>query len=340
MAVLATVAVAVAGCASPSSPSPAASLSFPPSAAVGSSLAASSSPQLTGSASATAGSSAASAASSHATPASSSATAAPSHGFAHVYIVVMENREYDAVVGSPDAPYLNGLFATFGLVTGMHAETHPSEPNYIALVSGDTRGVRDDGVYNLDAPNLFDQAAAAGRTWRVYAQGYPGDCSGAASTGYVSDGPGQAGQYARKHNPAISFTSISGNPARCARITGLAGFDPAAADLEFIVPNQTNDMHSASTATGDAFLRSFLPSILDSAAFAAGSLLVVTWDEGGSNDGGGGHIATLVATPGMRPGARLGGDTSHYSILRTVEDAWGMTRLGGAVDAVPLAVSP
>jgi hypothetical protein len=261
-------------------------------------------------------------------------------GFAHVYLLVMENREYDAVVGSSDAPYLNGLIGRYGLATGMHAETHPSEPNYIALVAGGTQGVRDDGVYNLDAPSLFDQVEAAGRTWHVYAQGYPGDCSGTVSTGAVSDGPGAPGDYARKHNPAISFTSISRNTSRCARITGLAGFDPAAADLELIVPNQSNDMHSASTRTGDDFLRAFLPSILGSPAFAAGSLVVVTWDEGSTDAGGGGHIATVVATPGMAAGARLDGATTHYSILRAIEDAWGMPRLGGAADAVPLGVTP
>ena len=252
----------------------------------------------------------------------------------------MENHEYGTIVDSGDAPYLNGLVARFGLVTGMHAETHPSEPNYIALVAGATLGVRDDGVYNLDAANLFDQVEAAGRTWRVYAQGFPGSCSGAVAGDVVVDGPGQAGEYARKHDPAISFTSISRNPARCARITGLAGFDPAAADLELIVPNQINDMHSSSVATGDAFLRAFLPSILDSAAFAAGSLLVVTFDEGDTNDGGGGHIATIVATPGMVPGSRFDGATTHYAILRTIEDAWGMPLLGGAADARALPVTP
>jgi acid phosphatase len=222
----------------------------------------------------------------------------------------------------------------------MHAVTHPSEPNYVALVSGGTQGVHNDGVYNLDAPSLFDQVEAAGRTWHVYAQGFPGNCSAVASTDEVADGPGQRGDYARKHNPAISFTSISRNPSRCARITGLDGFDPAAADFEMIVPNQRNDMHSASVRTGDDFLRAFLPSILESPAFATGSLLIVTFDEGSSNDGGGGHVATILATPGMTPGTRFDGATTHYSVLRTIEDAWGMPPLGAAADAIAIPVLP
>jgi acid phosphatase len=270
------------------------------------------------------------------------ASAGPSArpAFAHIYLVVMENHEYDTIVGSADAPYLNGLIARYGLATDLHAVAHPSEPNYLALVSGSTQGVHDDGVYNLDAPSLFDQIEAAGKTWHVYAQGYPGSCSGTDFTGDVVDGPGVAGQYARKHNPAISFNSISRNPGRCARITDLAGFDPAAADFELIVPNQNNDMHSASVATGDQFLRSFLPSILDSPAFAADSLLIVTWDEGGSDAGGGGHIATILATPKMAPGTRFDGAATHYSVLRTIEDAWGMPPLGAAADATPIPVKP
>lgn len=247
----------------------------------------------------------------------------------------MENQEYGSIVGSGDAPYLNELIARYGLATAMRAVTHPSEPNYLALVTGGTQGVHDDAVYNLDAASVFDQIEAAGRTWRVYEQGFPGDCSAVAFTGDVADGPGVAGEYARKHNPAISLTSISRNPSRCARITPLAGFDPAAADFELIVPNQRNDMHSSSVRTGDDFLRAFLPSMLGSPAFASGSLLIVTWDEGSSNDGGG-HIATIVAAPGMAPGPRFDGPLTHYSVLRTIEDAWGMPPLGAAAAASPI----
>ena len=153
-----------------------------------------------------------------------------------------------------------------------------------------------------------------------------------------ADGPGRPGDYARKHNPAISFTAISRDPSRCANITGLAGFDPAAADLEVVIPNEINDMHSASVATGDAFLASFLPSILDSPAFRAGSLLIVTFDEGDSSAGGGGHIATVLATPGMAPGTRFDAPATHYSVLRTIEDAWGMPPLGAAADASAIPV--
>jgi hypothetical protein len=247
--------------------------------------------------------------------------------FRHVYVIVMENKEYSSIVASSSAPYLNSLIARYGLATQFYAETHPSEPNYIALTSGGLQGTSSDGAYDLTVPNLFDQIDASGRTWRVYAQGYPGKCFQGSIANAVVDGPGAAGEYVRKHNPAISYTTISANPTRCANITGLAGFDPAAADFEFIVPNQINDMHSSSTAAGDIFLRTFVPEITGSAAFG-NSVLFITWDEGSTNLKGGGRIATIAVTPGMPPASRQDAPTNHYSMLRTIELAWGLPFLG------------
>lgn len=243
--------------------------------------------------------------------------------FDHIYLVVMENKAYRDIVGNSAAPYINDLIARYGLATSYTAVAHPSEPNYVALFSGSTAGVPGDGVYNLSGPSLADQLDAHGRSWRVYAQNMPGGCFTAASAAGSVDGWGAAGTYARKHNPAISFTSISGDPQRCAHLGPLAGFDPAASNLEMIIPNMTNDMHDGSVAQGDAFLKAFVPVILGSAAFR-NSLLLITWDEGTSDAGGGGQVATIVATPGMRAGLRSAVPHSHYSLLRTIEQAWGL----------------
>jgi hypothetical protein len=267
--------------------------------------------------------------------ASSAASSTPGSGlanFKHIYVIILENREYGSIVGSSAAPYINSLIARYGQVTNLYAETHPSEPNYIALTSGGLQGTNSDGAYNLGVPNLFDQIDSSGRTWRVYAQSYPGRCYLGSTAEALADGPGAPGDYARKHNPAISYTSISGNPARCANITKLAGFDPAAADFEMIIPNQINDMHSSSVGAGDAFLKVFVPQITTSSAFAD-SVLFITWDEGTSPLNGGGHIATIVVNPKMTPGSRFDGAATHYSILRTIELAWGMPLLGEAQKA-------
>jgi hypothetical protein len=266
-----------------------------------------------------------------------SPTASPEvPAFRHVYVIIFENREYSSIVGSKQAPYLNSLISRYGLATQFYAETHPSEPNYIALTSGGLQGTVSDGTYNLSATSLFDQIEAAGKTWHVYAQGYPGGCYTRSLAPAVKDGTGLPGEYVRKHNPAISYKSISGNPGRCANITRLTGFDPAAADFELIIPNQINDMHSSSVATGDSFTRAFLPEIIDSPAFAD-SVVFLTFDEGITKAGGGGRIATIVVSPGMTPGYRSSTPYTHYSMLRTIEQAWSLPYLGEASTATTMA---
>jgi hypothetical protein len=243
--------------------------------------------------------------------------------FNHIYLIVMENHEYGSIVGNSHAPYVNWLIRHYGLATNYRAVTHPSLPNYLALFAGSTFGIHDDGIHNLTARNLADQLAAHGRSWHVYAQDLPSRCyTGRAAYGGV-DLAGAAGWYVRSHEPAISFTDISRYFTRCGRITRLAGFSPTAASFELIVPNLTNDMHNGTIAQGDAFLRAFVPRITGSSAFAT-SLLVITWDEGTTNLGGGGHVATIVISRAVKTGFRSSISHTHYSVLRTVEDAWAL----------------
>lgn len=260
------------------------------------------------------------------------AAAAALPSFSHIYVIVMENHEYGSIVGNSQAPYVNSLIRRYGLATNYHAVSHPSEPNYLALFAGSTFGIRDDAIHNLTGRNLADQLAEHGRTWHVYAQDLPSPCyAGAAAHGSV-DLLGATGWYARKHEPAISFTDILKHAARCRLITRLAGFSPTAANFELIVPNMTNDMHDGTVAQGDAFLRSFVPRITGSAAFAT-SLLVITWDEGSTSLGGGGRVATIMVSPAVRAAFRSAISHTHYSVLRTVEDAWGLGCLNLACSA-------
>jgi len=240
--------------------------------------------------------------------------------FKHVYLIVLENREYGSIVGNANAPYINALIHRYGLATNYRAVSHPSEPNYIALFSGSTQGVTDDGVHNLAGRNLADQLGPHGVSWHVFAENVPLGCyTGATASG----GPDGSGTYARKHEPAISFTSISGKPTRCARISDFSHFSPSTARFELIVPNMCHSMHDCSTATGDAWLKSFVPKITKSAAMK-GSVLFITWDEGTTGLGGGGHVATLVIGPTVKRGYRSRIRHTHYSLLRTIESAFGV----------------
>jgi hypothetical protein len=246
----------------------------------------------------------------------------------------MENREYDSIVGNSGAPYINSLIARFGLAADYQAVAHPSEPNYLALLSGSTQGVTDDGVHNVSGRNLLDQIEAKGKTWKVYEQNMPENCFTGASASNGEDGPGT---YLRKHNPAISFTDISESPVRCADMTHFANFDPAGADFEFIAPNECNDMHSCSVAVGDTFLQGFVPKILDSPAWQQGGVLFIVWDEGTSKVGGGGQVPLLVISNRVPAGFKSTTPHNHYSLVRTIEDAWDLGCLANACSANNLA---
>lgn len=252
-------------------------------------------------------------------------------GFSHIYLIVLENREYSQVIGSADAPYLNSLAQKYGLATAYDAVTHPSQPNYVALVAGSPLGVTDDANHEVSGPNLFDQIEAAGKTWSVFAENVPLNCYTGATATDGEDGPGT---YARKHEPAISFPSIQTNSSRCARIADFSHFSPSAADFELIVPNLCHDMHDCSIQDGDSFMRGFVPKILQSAAWQQGSVLFITWDEGTSGEGGGGRVPLLViANQLISSGFQSATPHSHYSLLHTVENAWGLGCLQNACAA-------
>ncbi|MBV9366971.1 MAG: hypothetical protein JOY89_22270, partial [Solirubrobacterales bacterium] len=82
---------------------------------------------------------------------------------AHVAVIVMENHEYGDIIGSPSAPFINGLARRFALARSMYAISHPSLPNYLALTGGSTFGRTDDCTgCTVGATSIVDQLATAG----------------------------------------------------------------------------------------------------------------------------------------------------------------------------------
>src|SRR4051812_42705514 len=195
-------------------------------------------------------------------PTASGAGATPGSlpAFKHVYLIVLENLPADVAIGNDDAPYFNGLTPQGALATDYHSVARPSQPNYVELVAGQTFGIQDDGSHDLDGAMLADQLEAAGRTWSVSAENLPSPCfTGPTATG----GRDGDGTYARKHEPFISFTSVSGDPSRCgSHLHALTAFDPAEAEFQLVVPNLCHDGHDCPLVTADAWLSAFVPRIL------------------------------------------------------------------------------
>ena len=329
LAIVAVVAVAVIvafalvpGTSSTASPTAPASVAIVPSP--------STSPSSAATASAIASASVAASPVASASPAAIGASGVPR--FDHIYLIMMENHAAGTVIGNTQAPYLNTLVKAYGLATNYTAVSHPSMPNYLALFAGSTFGIHDDLNRNLSGKNLADQLEDHGMTWHAYEQDVPAPCSRVTSASGGKDLVGEPGPYVRKHNPAINFTDISGDPSRCAQITRLAEFDPAAANYELIAPNLINDMHDGTVAQGDAFLKAFVPKIVDSPAFANG-LLFITWDEGSGTVGGGGQVATLVIANDVPAGFRSSKTHNHFSLLRTIQDSWNLGCLAHTCEA-------
>jgi hypothetical protein len=251
--------------------------------------------------------------------------------FTHVVVVVFENHEASSISGNPDAPTFNALAHKYATLTTYDAVGHPSLPNYLALVAGSAHGIRSDCTdCVVRARNLADTLAAAGKTWKTYAEDLP----------YRGFTGGYSGRYAKKHDPFLYFRDVANSRARRNRVVPFPqlGRDLARhrlPDFSLVIPNLCNDMHDCSVATGDAWLRAHVVPLLRSPQLRGGVVFVV-FDEGTSDTGGGGHIAALALGPTVRGGSRFARATNHYGLLRTIEDAWGLPRLGFSRKGTPI----
>lgn len=264
-------------------------------------------------------------------------TRSPHRIFDRIVVIVLENTKRTEAL---QQPYLRHLTAIGALFTDFHAVGHPSYPNYLAMAAGTTFDIRDNEPRNLDATNLADLLESSGVRWKVYAENLPGRCF----TGNESPD----GLYVRKHEPFISFQSIQTNQARCERILNADQFRDdlaknALPEYSLYVPNLRNDGHdmplldprawgqtllgrNAGLVNADTWLKGFLSPLLQNPDFTRGTLVVVTFDE--SNAGGGNQVYTVFVGPMVRPGVTNGKRYDHYSLLRTIQDNYGVGSLG------------
>jgi hypothetical protein len=251
--------------------------------------------------------------------------------FTHVVVVVFENKEASSIAGNPDAPTFNALAHRYATLTHYTAVAHPSLPNYLALVSGSTHGITSDCTdCVVDARNLADALAAAGKTWKTYAEDlpYPG------FTGALS------GRYAKKHDPFLYFSDVADSRARRDRVVPFTRLSDdlrrhRLPDFSLVIPNLCDDMHDCPVATGDAWLKAHIVPLLHSRQLRRGVVFVV-FDEGKSDIGGGGDIEALALGPTVRRSSRFSKGTNHYGLLRTIEDAWKLPRLGFSRTRTPI----
>jgi hypothetical protein len=255
----------------------------------------------------------------------------------HVVIVILENKSYDQIIDNPAAPYVNRLAGEGALFTQSYAVTHPSQPNYLALFSGSTQGVTQNGCpISVRGSNLARELRKKRLTFGIYSESMPG-------AGYMGC---EDGLYVRKHNPAANWQGMSVPPHANMPFNMFPSDYSKLPTVSMVVPNRINDMHDGETpqaiGRGDQWLKDHLDSYVKWAA-THNSLLIVTWDEDDEANNtnrvaaffAGNHIATIFVGPMVKPG-RYDTSIDHYSVLRTVLDMYGLKRIGQTADAAPI----
>jgi phospholipase C len=241
-------------------------------------------------------------------------------------------------------PVFNRLASQYTLLTHYYAVSHPSLPNYIAMIGGDTHGITSDCTdCFISATNLTDLLDEANLTWRTYQEDMPSPC-------FV----GSTDTYAQRHNPFIYFDDIRTDTALCqANVVPLTQLDSDLAsgnlpNFSFIMPNLCNSGHDCGLNVADSWLAAMVTKLTSAKTFDDRSLIIVTFDEGqgdhsccGLPRSAGGQVATLLISPLVKSGFQDPTPYSHYSILKTLSAAWGIPELGHAADpATNVIVAP
>ncbi|WP_349307896.1 MULTISPECIES: alkaline phosphatase family protein [unclassified Streptomyces] len=239
----------------------------------------------------------------------------------HVVIVLFENTSQGSIIGNPQAPYFNQLANTGADFTNSFAIEHPSEPNYLDLFSGSNQGVTDDSCpHTFGTDNEGAQLSAKGLTFAGYSEGLPSTGSTVCTSG----------RYARKHNPWVNFSNVpsSANKPFSAFPTDFTQLPT----VSWVVPDLCNDMHDCSIPTGDTWLKTHLDSYVQWAK-AHNSVLITTFDE--DDSAGNNQIATIFNGQPVKTG-NYAERIDHFSVLRTIEDMYGLPYAGAAAQATPI----
>jgi phosphatidylinositol-3-phosphatase len=259
------------------------------------------------------------------TPVSVSAPRVTSRAVTKLLVFVVENHSMRQMRSG--MPYTAGLARRYGYAVDYRAIGHPSLPNYLAIASGSTHGVRDDSSparHRLRGRTVFGQALARGRSAKVYAEGMRSHCA-------LANG---GNRYAVRHNPWTYFVQERRACRRHDVPMSEFGGDVDRGRLPnagMVVPNLCHDAHDCSLSAADAWLRARLTRVWQGPDWRSGHLaVVVTADEDDHSQGN--KVLTVVVHPSQHSRVvrrRL----THYSLTRLYDDVLGVRHLGRGVTA-------
>lgn len=243
--------------------------------------------------------------------------------FDRIVVINLENTDY----GDAENQHYLKMLARQGVkLTNYHAVTHPSQPNYVTQVYGDSYNIKDDAITNIPGKSLVDLLEAKGVSWKSYQEQYPGQCF---VEKYSSDH-----LYVRKHNPFMSMVSVNSNPKLCAKVVDEKQLDKDIASntvpqLVYYTPNMNNDGHDTGLDYATDWLQKFLEPRRNNPKFTKNTLIFITFDEQEDYDGDN-HVYAVMLGPVVESwrGRKDSQRYSHYSLLRTIEDNWNLGSLG------------
>ncbi|MFB9328709.1 alkaline phosphatase family protein [Paenibacillus aurantiacus] len=244
----------------------------------------------------------------------------------HIVIVVEENHSYKEIKGNASAPYMNQLFDSGASLTNHYATRHPSQPNYLDLFSGSEQGVKGDGVpkTKFSTDNLGAELIRHGYTFAGYSEGLP-------RTGYNGPYDLKTG-YARKHNPWVNFTNVPSSLNK--PFTDFPSDYSKLPTVSFVIPNLAHDIHDGTIKEADQWLQTNLGRYVKWAK-SHNSMLILTWDEDDLSAKN--KIPTVLVGPMMK-NTTVTQRTTHYSVLRTIEELYGLEYAGQSKYAKSLPV--
>ena len=257
--------------------------------------------------------------------------------FGHIVLILFENKEFGSVIDNSRMPNYNKLAREYTLLTQYYAVTHPSLPNYIALMGGDTFGIDNNCKdFFINEPSLPDLIEASGRTWKTYQEDMPSPC-------FLGD----KGDYVQKHNPFVYFDPIRLDATRCER--SVVPLTALQTDIEadslpnflFIKPNLCNDSHDCALDVSDAWLTNLLNQLVPALDATNESYAIfMLFEEGQGNhsccglpEEAGGRVPHVIYSPLAKNGFEDDTQYTHYSLLKTISEAWGLPYLGHAAEA-------
>ena len=244
--------------------------------------------------------------------------------FDHVVIVVMENQGTSQPLSDANIASLVKQAAWF---SNYHAVSHPSLPNSLALVAGSTYGVTRDQVdTSIKRPSIVNRLEQKGLSWKAYTEDYEARCSRADADKSVMPKASAAALSTMRRVPFLSFAAVQNSPVRCGRVVNASEFMSDARTGK--LPNYS--FYSPSISVGPrtsersaAWLKQFVGSLQGTGAMDQRTLLMIVWDEGKGDDMRSNRALAMLLGPMVARG-RYSARLTHYSLLRTIEDNFGL----------------